>query len=116
MRNINEIIQSIEDAFDLIHSDFIGTDDFNEEEWKQEKQDAISVLKMQQEEIKELKSFINGFSKHAIVPVRCKDCKNFIWNSISQNAGSCGIGIGDGRQNWHSKDWFCANGVKTDDL
>lgn len=44
--------------------------------------------------------------------VRCKDCENFVWNSISQNAGSCGIGIGDGRNHWHSKDWYCANGVK----
>ena len=46
--------------------------------------------------------------------VRCKDCVNFVWDSISQNAGSCGIGIGDGRHNWHSKDWFCANGVAKD--
>lgn len=42
--------------------------------------------------------------------VRCKDCVNFIWNSISQNAGSCGIGIGTPPNYRHSKDWFCANG------
>jgi hypothetical protein len=58
---------------------------------------------------------IDSFDAHnAPELIRCKDCENFIWNSASQNAGSCGIGIGDGRNNWHSKDWFCANGKRED--
>ena len=44
--------------------------------------------------------------------VMCKDCKNFVWDSISQNAGSCGIGIGTPPNYLHSKNWFCANGEK----
>lgn len=47
--------------------------------------------------------------------VRCKDCENFVWNSISQNAGSCGICIGNPPNYWHSKEWFCANGKKSEE-
>ena len=47
--------------------------------------------------------------------VRCGECENFIWNSISKNAGSCGIGIGNSPNYWHSKEWYCANGKRKDD-
>ena len=45
-----KVIKAVEDAFDLVHSDFIGTDDFNETEWEQNKADAISLLKEQKAE------------------------------------------------------------------
>ena len=48
LENIKEIIEAVEDAFDLIHSDFIGTKDFNEGEWKQLRQAAIELLKKQE--------------------------------------------------------------------
>lgn len=42
------VIKAVEEAFDLVHSDFIGTDDFNETEWDQNKVDALSLLKKQE--------------------------------------------------------------------
>ena len=42
------VIKAVEDAFDLVHSDFIGTDGFNETEWEQNKADALSLLKEQE--------------------------------------------------------------------
>ena len=34
MPDREKVIKSVEDAFDLIHSDFIGTDDFDEKKWE----------------------------------------------------------------------------------
>lgn len=45
MLNIERAIEKTEEAFDLVHSDFIGTEDFDEKEWEQEKQYVISLLK-----------------------------------------------------------------------
>ena len=45
MPDREKVIKAVEDAFDLVHSDFIGTDDFNETEWEQNKADAIELLK-----------------------------------------------------------------------
>ena len=74
--------------------------------------DALELLKEQHGRIALMK-FIYGDQGEIVGEIiRCKDCENFVWNSISQNAGSCGIGIGDGRNNWHSKEWFCANGKR----
>ena len=78
-------------------------------------QDALKLIKKQQDIIDTHKANLEETLECLVEKtnvVRCKDCENFVWNSISQNAGSCGIGIGDGRNNWHSKDWFCANGKR----
>lgn len=42
---MEKVIKAVEEAFDLVHSDFIGTDDFNETEWEQNKADALALLK-----------------------------------------------------------------------
>lgn len=61
--------------------------------------DVLKVLKEQKAEIEELNCFINGFSKEAIVPVRCKDCKHILPKGFCHK---------------HSRkvtdDWFCADG------
>lgn len=46
-----KVIKAVEEAFDLVHSDFIGTYDFNETEWEQNKADAIALLKEQEHEV-----------------------------------------------------------------
>ena len=51
MADSEKVIKAVEDAFDLVHSDFIGTDDFNETEWEQNKADALSLLKERKEQI-----------------------------------------------------------------
>ena len=38
---------------------------------------AKELLKEQKQTIEKLNKFINEFSKDAVVPVRCKDCKYF---------------------------------------
>ena len=43
-----KVIEAVEEAFDLVHSDFIGTDDFNETEWEQNKADALALLQEQE--------------------------------------------------------------------
>jgi len=48
MADIEKVIKAVEEAFDLVHSDFIGTDDFNEKEWEQNKADALALLKEQE--------------------------------------------------------------------
>ncbi len=48
MPNREKIIKAVEEVFDLVHSDFIGTDDFNETEWEQNKADALTLLKEQE--------------------------------------------------------------------
>ena len=48
MPDREKVIKAIEEAFDLVHSDFIGTDDFNETEWEQNKADALELLKEQE--------------------------------------------------------------------
>ena len=40
-----KIIKAVEEAFDLVHSDYIGTYDFDETEWEQNKTDALALLK-----------------------------------------------------------------------
>jgi len=42
-----KVIKAVEEAFDLVHSDYIGTYDFDETEWEQNKADALSMLKEQ---------------------------------------------------------------------
>lgn len=59
MPNIEKVIKAVEEAFDLVHSDFIGTDDFNETEWAQNKADAIALLKEQDAQIYELQKELN---------------------------------------------------------
>jgi len=88
MADIEKVIKAVEEAFDLVHSDFIGTDDFNEKEWEQNKADAIALLKEQE------------------AVVRCKDCKR-------KNTTACIIYcIGANPRD----DWFCADGERrTDD-
>jgi len=82
--DIEKVIKAVEEAFDLVHSDFIGTDDFNEKEWEQNKADALVLLKSQPQ------------------IVRCKDCKFWYKDECSH---LCAI-TGDLRP----KDWFCADG------
>jgi len=48
MPDMEKVIKAVEEAFDLVHSDFIGTDDFNEKEWEQNKADALAMLKEQE--------------------------------------------------------------------
>ena len=48
MPDREKVIKAVEEAFDLVHSDFIGTDDFNETEWEQNKADALALLKEQE--------------------------------------------------------------------
>ena len=43
--DIEKVIEATENAFDLVHSDFIGTEDFDENEWVKERQCAIEILK-----------------------------------------------------------------------
>jgi len=61
------------------------------------------------------KGYTDGYMERENEIVRCKDCASFAWNSISQNAGSCMLGIGTGHNKWHSKEWFCANGVRKEE-
>ena len=45
--DMENVIKAVEEALDLVHSDFIGTDDFNETEWEQNKIDVLALLKEQ---------------------------------------------------------------------
>ena len=69
--------------------------------------DALALLKEQKSDVEKLNGFINGFSKDAIVPVRCKDCKYYDYHN--------------GCMSWHdvnskNDNWYCADGERrTDD-
>ena len=127
MTKLEKVIKAVEEAFDLVHSDFIGTDDFNETEWEQNKADALALLKEQEdlgteltnavelihkknERIEQLNRFVNGFSRDAMPVVRCKDCKHrgnsekCVLSAISEEK-DCPLFILDNRG-----DWFCADG------
>lgn len=70
--------------------------------------DVLNELKEKEATIEELKGFINGFSKEAVVPVRCNDCK--YWNITTASfptKGFCGCYHGA-----HEGDWFCADGER----
>ena len=43
-----KVIKAVEEAFDLVHSDYIGTYDFDETEWEKNKADALLLLKEQE--------------------------------------------------------------------
>ena len=65
--------------------------------------DALALLKEQKSDIEKLNGFINGFSKNAIVPVRCKDCKYYDYHN--------------GCMSWHdvnskNDNWYCADGER----
>jgi len=65
--------------------------------------DALALLKEQKSDIEKLNGFINGFSKDAIVPVRCKDCKYYDYHN--------------GCMSWHdvnskNDNWYCADGER----
>ena len=81
--------------------------------YKQMADDMFSLLKEQEQTIRELKGFINGFSKDAIAPVRCKDCSFFTVTKFdADNYGHCRKDVV-----WKevTTDWHCADGVKRDD-
>ena len=48
MSDREKVIKAVEEAFDLVHSDFIGTYDFDETEWEKNKADALALLKEQE--------------------------------------------------------------------
>ena len=73
--------------------------------------DAIVLLKEQEQMIDELKGFINGLSKDVIVPVRCKDCKQGEQSVFPNRHLWCGI-----HEFYREPNWFCADGERrTDD-
>ena len=77
--------------------------------------DALALLKEQEQTIQELKGFINGFSKDAVVPVQCKDCKYLIDHYGFMDDGYCK----NMREKYYLKfkpedDWFCADGERKD--
>ena len=74
MADREKVIKAVEDAFDLVHSDFIGTDDFNETEWEQNKADALELLKKQQKRIESLEIDIDILAKD-INTNNCNTCK-----------------------------------------
>jgi len=49
----------------------------------------LALLKEQKSDIEKLNGFINGFSKDAIVPVRCKDCAYLNRDPRFMNYGYC---------------------------
>ena len=68
--------------------------------------DALSVIDKLQAEIERLTGYINGFSKNAIIPVRCKDCQH--QDDLQYEVGGkfvCRKGHG-----WNPNDFFCADG------
>ena len=74
-----KVIKAVKEAFDLVHSDFIGTDDFNETEWKQNKADALALLK-EQEAVKPIRICTN-YEQHwkcgkcnAVISLQDKFC------------------------------------------
>ena len=73
-------------------------------------EDALALLKEQEDRINDLKGFINGFSKDAVPVVRCKNClywRKFILNKDGH--GACAL---DGRG--HAPAWFCPDGTRRD--
>lgn len=73
MPDMEKVIKAVEEAFDLVYSDFIGTDDFNETEWEQNKTDALSLLKEQ-----EAKSIVYKENWMTGLPVAtCPKCGRF---------------------------------------
>lgn len=52
--SIDKIISSVGYAFEMYISEFSGMSDFNEEEVKQERKEAIDFIKSQQEKIEQL--------------------------------------------------------------
>ena len=85
MADREKVIKAVEDAFDLVHSDFIGTDDFNETEWEQNKADALSLLK-EQEAVTIKKTKEHGFGVYGGI---CPKCRNWI-QSAHSFCGFCG--------------------------
>ena len=129
MTKLEKVIKAVEEAFDLVHSDFIGTDDFNETEWEQNKADALALLKEQEdlgteltnavelihkknERIEQLNRFVNGFSRDAMPVVRCKDCKH------RGNSEKCVLSAISEEKDFplfmldNRGDWFCADGER----
>lgn len=66
--------------------------------------DAVELLEKQNEEIKQLKRYINEFSCNAVPVVRCSECR---WNSGSKHNPFCqqeGVA--------HYNGYFCADGER----
>lgn len=107
---VKHLIPELENISDILFDNGYGS-------WGNALRKAMNLLEeLQEQRDKAYRHAASLAANAAVQPEvgRCKDCENFVWNSISQNAGSCGLGIGDGKSNWHSKDWFCANWEKKD--
>lgn len=83
--------------------------------------DAVELLKEQKETIEKLNGFINGFSKNAVVPVHCKDCRyghhmvetvNGVMTTYCIFCTKPYIERGNAT---HEPDWYCADGRKRTD-
>ena len=84
-----KVIKAVEEAFDLVHSDFIGTDDFDEIEWEQNKADALALLKEQDawiEQIADYQQSITGSGMHELTEYEQGkwDGLQIAWNIISE--------------------------------
>ena len=70
--------------------------------WNELNKDAIALIEEMEKTVQELKEFINGFSKDAVVVVRCKDCKYYSGQFCNKNDV----------YPWPKDDWYCPDGVK----
>ena len=68
--------------------------------------DALSVIEDQQAKIEQLNRFVNGFSRDAMLVVRCKDCKWWTKQSDSEQ-GRCALS-----GHYPTGYWYCANGER----
>ena len=89
MPDREKVIKAIEEAFDLVHSDFIGTDDFNETEWEQNKADALALLK-EQEAVKPKSKVRHGANSQ--IQHFCGNC-NTMLHGKPKFCSECGKGV-----------------------
>lgn len=125
-KSIDEVISSVDTAFEMYISEFDGCHDFKTEEVEQERKEAIELIKSQQAEIERLKE--QGKRKFLVkengeitpIPniVHCKDCKHRpIKPEDYENGfdlefpdGVCPCQCDDGWYSWYPADnWFCAD-------
>ena len=75
-------------------------------------ENALALLKEQEDKINQLRGCINGFSKDAVPVVRCKDCKHrpTLPKAFGAEINGKWCYWCEHLKSWKPDDWFCADG------
>ena len=121
MPDREKVIHAVETAFELWIDEYTGCSWFKEDEVRQAKEDAIAVLKEQEDMGKELTDAmelvrkknerIEKLLKEQEAVVYCKDCKYGKIHGINVEC-IAHEEVGYDPEPWHPLEWFCADGER----